>query len=341
MKQFFLYGLCSVFMLVTISAFAQDAVADNMLFYQRGVGGWPKAIGEVKVNYNKKLGDAEKAGLLDEKFRNDATIDNGATTKEIRYLLNAFAKTGNQSYLEAAQNGVQYLLKMQHANGGFPQFYPDSSSYRNQITYNDNAMINALNVLWDVAHRSPGFEKLDPSLAAQSEKAVQSGIGCILKTQIRVNGKLTAWCAQYDERTMQPAKARAFELISISGSESVGIVRFLMKLPHPSEEIKTSIRSAIAWLDQSRIIGYTYVDIDDPAQPNGKDRVLQPLAGASVWARFYDIDSNKPFFSGRNSIKKWSLAEIEHERRVGYAWYGTWPQLLIEKEYPEWVAKNK
>jgi PelA/Pel-15E family pectate lyase len=341
MKQFFLYGLCSVFMLVTISAFAQDAVADNMLFYQRGVGGWPKAIGEVKVNYNKKLGDAEKAGLLDEKFRNDATIDNGATTKEIRYLLNAFTKTGNQSYLEAAQNGVQYLLKMQHANGGFPQFYPDSSSYRNQITYNDNAMINALNVLWDVAHRSPGFEKLDPSLAAQSEKAVQSGIGCILKTQIRVNGKLTAWCAQYVERTMQPAKARAFELISISGSESVGIVRFLMKLPHPSEEIKTSICSAIAWLDQSRIIGYTYVDIDDPAQPNGKDRVLQPLAGASVWARFYDIDSNKPFFSGRNSIKKWSLAEIEHERRVGYAWYGTWPHLLIEIEYHEWVEGSK
>ena len=95
MKRLFPNGIFSVAMLVTLTTCAQDAVADNMLLYQRGVGGWPKAIGEVKVNYNEQLGEAEKAGLADERFRNDATIDNGATTKEIRYLLNAFAKTGN------------------------------------------------------------------------------------------------------------------------------------------------------------------------------------------------------------------------------------------------------
>ncbi len=70
--------------LFTTIIFAQDPVADNMLLDQRSIGGWPKHINEVKVDYTKTLSEAEKAGLVDDKFRNDATIDNNATTKEIR-----------------------------------------------------------------------------------------------------------------------------------------------------------------------------------------------------------------------------------------------------------------
>jgi hypothetical protein len=35
-------------------------------------------------------------------------------------------------------------------------------------------------------------------------------------------------------------------------------------------------------------------------------------------------------------VKKYSLAEIGHERRNGYAWYGIWPQKLLSDEYPAW-----
>lgn len=328
-----------VALLPAIALQAQDEVADNMLLYQRSVGGWPKHIGEEKIDYTKKLSPAEKAGVADDRGRNDATIDNNATTKEIRYLVKAYQQTGNKSYLSAAENGIRYLLKMQYANGGFPQFYPDTSLYRSEVTYNDNAMINALNILWDVAHRSNGFDVVNASLVAPAQKAVDRGIDCILKTQIKVKGKLTAWCAQYDRKTLQPAKARAFELVSISGSESVGIVEFLMKIEHPSLAVQNAIKSAVAWLEASKIEGYKYVDITDPTQPNGRDRVIQPEAGSVIWARFYDIDTNKPFFSGRDSQKKWSVAEIEHERRTGYGWYGTWPKNLLEKEYPEWEKK--
>ncbi len=332
-----------ILLCICLAAFgvkAQDAVADNMLLYQRTVGGWPKHINEVKVDYNKTLSEGEKAGLLDDKFRNDATIDNQATSKEIRYLLTAFAKTGNKAYLAAAENGVRYLLKMQHANGGFPQFYPDSSSYRAQITYNDNAMINALNVLWDVAHRSNGFEVMDAALVKPSEKAVKKGIDCILNTQIRVKGKLTGWCAQHDRRTLQPVKARAFELISISGMETVGIVEFLMKIEKPSDKVRCAINCAVTWLEASKIEGQRYTEVKDEKLPKGFDRVLVPETGSVVWARFYDVDTNRPFFCGRDGVKKWELGEIEYERRTGYAWYGTWPQKLLTKAYPAWKAKN-
>lgn len=334
-------------LLCNASVFAQpvihdgeDYVADNMLLYQRSVGGWAKHIGEVKIDYKKKLSPAEKAGVADDIGRNDATIDNDATTKEIRYLVAAYKKWNNKSYLAAAENGIRYLLKMQYPNGGFPQFYPDSSLYRSQVTYNDNAMINALNILWDVAHKKNDFEVVDGSLVAPCGVAIKKGIDCILKTQVKVKGKLTVWCAQYDKKSLQPAKARAFELASLSGSESVGIVKFLMKIAQPSKQVKEAINCAVQWFEQSKIVGYNFVDKPDPSLPKGRDRVLVTQAGSVIWARFYDIDTNKPFFSGRDSIKKWDFADIEYERRNGYAWYGTWPRKLLEADYPKWLTKN-
>lgn len=327
-------------MFSSILGFSQDAVADNMLLYQRSVGGWPKHINNVKVDYDKVLSVEEKAGVADDRFRNDATIDNQATTKEIRYLAKAFKATGNQQYLQAAEKGIEYLLEMQYDNGGFPQFYPDSSSYRGQITFNDNAMINALTVLWDVANRRNGLEVVKGSLVVPAQLGVQRGIDCILRTQIMVNGKRTAWCAQYDQKTLKPAKARAFELPSISGSESVGIVRFLMKVEKPTEEVQQAVCCAVTWLKDSRIEGFKYTDITGAPTPNGKDRVLVAEPGSVVWARFYNIESNKPFFTGRDGVPRASVAEIEHERRTGYAWYGTWADDLLEKEYPKWLTKN-
>lgn len=319
---------------------AQDAVAENMLLYQRAIGGWPKHIGEVKIDYTKPITEAEKAGLTDDKFRNDATIDNDATSKEIRYLVKACKKTGNAAYLKAAENGIRYLLQMQKDNGGFPQFYPDSSMYRGQITYNDNAMVNALNILWDVVHGTAGFDVIDASLKAPSQKGLDKGVDCILKTQVVVAGKLTAWCAQHDRKTLEPVKARSFELVSLSGLESVAIVELLMKVESPSSQIKKAIMGAVQWFESSRIKGYKYIDIEDKTQPKGKDRVLVKDDASVVWARFYDIETNKPFFSGRDGVKKWNLPEIEVERRTGYGWYGTWPQRLLEKEYPAWKKKN-
>lgn len=339
MKRFFLLTAFLSF-LFSENICAQDSVANNMLLYQRNIGGWPKHIGNKKIDYTKHLSPAEKAAIIDDAGMNDATIDNNATSKEIRYLLKAYKKTADRKYLLSAEKGIRYLLVMQNSNGGWPQFYPDSSSYRSEITFNDNAMINAMNVLWDVANGTNDFDVVDPSLKAPSREAIKNGIECILKTQIRVNGKLTVWCAQYDEKTLQPAKARSYELVSLSASESVGIVEFLMKIKHPSAAIKEAVNSAVQWFEASKITGYKFEFVEDASQPDGKDRALVPDKNATIWARFYDIETNKPFFSGRDGIKKGSIAEIEKERRTGYAWYGTWANNLLTKDYPKWLKKN-
>ena len=285
------------------------------------------------MNYNHPLSAVAKATLIDEAGRNDAT------TREITYLLHAFTTTNNPAYRRAAERGIRYLLKMQYPNGGFPQFYPDLSSYHHQITYNDDAMIRVLKLLRTITERTGDYASIDQNLRAQAQQAVERGIACILKTQYVQHGKLTAWCAQYDEKTLQPAKARNFELPSLSGSESVGIVEFLMDIDHPSPAVKRAINSAVAWFNEVKITGYTVRQVPDATQPKGYDRVMVPEPGATIWARFYDLETNKPIYVGRNSVRKNSLAEIEYERRTGYGYAGTWPAQLLAKKYPEWQKK--
>ena len=61
----------------------------------------------------------------------------------------------------------------------------------------------------------------------------------------------------------------------------------------------------------------------------------------SVWARFYEIGTNRPIYSGRDGVIKSSVLDIEDERRLGYAWLGTWPQALLAQEYPAWRARAR
>jgi PelA/Pel-15E family pectate lyase len=320
-------------------AAAQDLQADNMLLFQRSNGGWSKQFKGKAFDYNIEFSADQKKDIAVEAAKDDANIDNGSTAKEIRYLVSICKKINNPKYLAAAENGIRFLLKAQYANGGWPQYYPDKSSYRAEITYNDNAMINALNILQDVAVKQNDFDVVNTDLIEPSIQAIKKGIDCILKTQIMVNGTLTAWCQQYDEKTLQPAKARAYELPSISGSESGNIVDFLLSQPDPSQEIKKAITAAIKWFKLVKISGYKLLDVPAPGTPKGKNRELIADSSAVLWARYYEIGTNKPFFCDRDGIVKYSLQEIGYERRNGYSWYGEWPKNILEKKYPKWLKK--
>lgn len=320
-------------------ATTQDSTAEKMLAFQRSNGGWPKAVNEVKVDYRHPMSAADLAATRRDASATDATIDNNATTREITYLVTAFRNTQNPAYKQAAENGIRYLLKMQQPSGGFPQYFPDTRFYRAQITYNDNAMTKALTVLKAVADKKGDFALVDAALVPTAQKAVDKGVQCILKTQYVQHGKLTVWCAQHDRVTLLPCKARAFELPSLSGDESVAIVEFLLTLPNPSAEVRRAVAAAVAWFQASKIENMAVADITDPQEPKGRDRVMVPQPGSTLWARFYDLDTNQPIYVGRDGVKHARLADIENERRTGYVYAGTWPEKLLNKDYPKWQQK--
>lgn len=201
---------------------AAKAVAETMLFCQQEIGGWAK-----NKPYHHPLTDSARAAVEKSRSGIGATIDNGATTTEMKFLVKMYNQTKEVRYYQAFEKGFHYLLAAQYPNGGWPQYYPyrqGSVAYASHITYNDDAMVNVLRLLKDIAEGAPYYAQL-PITAAMRTKAKQAldkGIDCIVKSQILVNGKPTVWCAQHDEVTLLPVKARAYELPSFSGQESVG-----------------------------------------------------------------------------------------------------------------------
>lgn len=324
------------FLSMACSAQTKDTLAEKVLVYQLPNGGWGKHVGKTAVDYSLPI---DKALLSKIKASGDdhATIDNNATTKEITILIKAYQSTKNPSYLKSAEKGINYLLTMQYANGGFPQYYPNTAIYRKQITYNDNAMINALSILYNVAEGKNGFELVAETLKTKSKLAVAKGIDCILKTQYIQNGKPTIWGDQYNEITLKPEKARAFEPASLASAESVSIVRFLM-MQQSTPEIEKAIKSAINWFKENKIEGYSY----EVVKKNNKAvRTLAENKNSVIWSRFYDLETNKPIFGDRDGSIKFNYNDVSEERRNGYSWYVDSPQKLIDKDYPTWLKKNQ
>ncbi|MBB4595340.1 pectate lyase [Xanthomonas cannabis] len=340
MRKLTTFALAAALLLAPLSALA-DKIADNMLLLQTASGGWSKQYKGVAVDYNRTFTAAEIAELQQPGRKDDATIDNKATTYEIGYLSTIYKTEKNAKYVAAAKRGVDYLLTAQYANGGWPQFYPDLSSYHHQITYNDDAMVRVLNLLQDISEgKGDTGALLRASHGARARQAVTKGLECVLATQVKIGGTLTIWGAQYDEVTLKPAKARAYELASLASSESVSIVRFLMRQPTPSTQIKTSVEAAARWFDTHRMRDLATKKIDDPTQETGQDVILVAQPGASLWARFYDLQNQRPLYANRDGKALTEYMQVPNERRVGYAWHGTWPDKLLKDDIPKWRTAN-
>lgn len=324
---------------VTADGAKTELVAENMLLLQTQSGGWSKHYREKKVDYTNVFDAAERDALRSPDRRDDATIDNKATTSEIAHLLQAHARTGNAAYLQAAARGVDYLLAAQYPNGGWPQFFPDRSLYRHQVTFNDDAMVRVITLLQAIADGDADVAALTPTHGARARAAVLRGIDCIIDTQVVIDGRPTIWAAQYDETTLTPAKARAYELPSLAVAESVDVVRLLMRQPAPDARIVAAIESATAWLQAHRLPDLALEHVAAPGEDTGKDVRVVAKSGASLWARFHDLQAQQPLFVDRDG-KPVEFLRMSNERRVGYAWYGTWPESLLAKELPRWRERR-
>ena len=302
-------------------------VADIILTYQADAGGWPKNTDTVSQPYS---GDRSKL---------QPTFDNKGTVDELRFMARMVNATKAEAYRKSFDRGLAYVLKAQYANGGWPQFFPLRQGYYDRITFNDGAMVRVLEFVREVG-RDDRYGFSDAQTRESCRQAFDRGIACILKCQIVVGGQPTVWCAQHDEKTFAPAKARSYELPSFSGSESVGIVRLLMSLEKPTPDIRASIEGAIAWFEAHKVVGQRLDKVTDKDGKPNLVMVPDPKA-PDLWARFYDLKTGAPYVCDRDGIPKPKLADIGHERRNGYSWFGEYARDLLTKDYPAWKKKAK
>jgi PelA/Pel-15E family pectate lyase len=334
-------------------------IATNVVSYQIADGGWSKNIdmtigprppgGRYDTdNLNRYPDPTDFDKALDVHWHYIATLDNDATTTQIVFLahvataLIAANRAADAAPFQAAvERGVNYLLASQFPNGGWPQVWPLEGGYHDAITINDDADLHAIEVLHDAADPAGDYNYLPPALRRRAAAASDRGMNLLLNLQIAENGARTVWAQQYDALTLAPTSARNYEMAALASSESVSIVEYLMSLPQPTPAEIAAVHTAVAWFTKTEIFGYRWGSGDPRAdRANSDGRHLVAVAGAGpIWARFYQIGTDKPIFGDRDKTIHDDVNEISRERRNGYSWYHTEGVAMLA-QYKAWAPSH-
>jgi PelA/Pel-15E family pectate lyase len=319
-------------------------IAGIIVSFQTPAGGWSKNLDMTKhlrapgenfatTNNSRFLGSADFDSAFDTNWNYVGTFDNDATITELNFLGKVIAANGtNQTapYRASFLRGLDYIFAAQYPNGGWPQVWPLQGGYHDTITFNDDAMINILDLLRGISAGTNEFSFVPEKSRELAAASLKRGIECVLATQIVADGRRTVWCQQHDALTLQPASARNYEMPSQVSSESANIMRFLMQQPNPDSNIVVAVDAAAAWFKKTELhdVAYKFSEED------GRHLVSAPGKGP-LWARYYEIGTDGPIFGDRDKTIHDSVAEISKERRNGYAWFNDDAKRVLE-HYARW-----
>jgi len=324
-------------------------IAQTILSFQTPAGGWSKNLdmtgptripgeGYTSDNLSQHPSPSDFDTPHDLKWNYVGTLDNDATTTEVRFLaLAAHASPEHaQQYQTSILKGIRYLLNAQFPNGGWPQVWPLEGGYHDAITYNDDAVTQAAELLTAVSSGQPPYTFVPSDLRQQSGAAAARALKCILRTQVSIHSHRTIWAQQHDALTLAPTTARNYEPIALATGESASLLTYLMQIPNPSTEVIGTVEAGVSWLRSHAIYGQQWVGGRDA--PEG--RHLTPVAGAGpLWARYYSVETQQPIFGDRDKTIHDNVTEISAERRNGYAWYCSGPQKTLDV-YASWSKEH-
>ena len=298
---------------------ARDA-GDALATGQLESGGWDYLIefdpGKRAAWYRRAdIGSCNAAEAA--KRRNISTFDDDNSQCALRFLLAlADATRGSTDPRDgrvriALDYGLKKLLEAQYPNGAWPQRYDGQprdeaqypvlkaripatyprqygkENYFRHYTLNDNTQRDCILTLLDAWRRTGRREFLD---------AVKRGADFLLLAQLPE--PQPTWAQQYNAQ-MEPAWARAFEPPAACTSESVSVLRLLadLYLELGEERYLEPHARAFAWFKRSEI-------------------------SPGIWARYYELHTNRPIFGDRDGKIYYRLEDISAERQKGYGWRG-------------------
>jgi PelA/Pel-15E family pectate lyase len=277
-----------------------DAARETALALVKGQlrsGGWDYRI---EFDSSKRKQHAYRIDPANDKGKNSSTLDDNTTQEAVRLLMrvdDAF-KFSDKAVHDAAGYALNCLLKAQYPNGAWPQRYdsfpepdkypvkkasfPDSWSrefpakdYRGYYTLNDNTLADVVDVLLEAGRTYR---------EAQYGKAVERAGDFLLLAQLP--DPQPGWAQQYDF-AMQPAWARKFEPPAVTGGESQGVMRTLLRLYRETGD-KKYLEPLPRALDF-----YRRIRLDD-----------------GRLARFYELKTSKPLYFTKDYKLTYSDADL-------------------------------
>lgn len=265
---------------------AAQAAGAHLIRGQLISGGWDYRI---ETDPAARQAYAYRLPPNDPQGRNTTTLDDDTTQSALRFLmkLDLELEFTDEPLHRTVQSALEALMEAQYPNGAWPQRfdappdiqqfpvikaqYPDSwprlyprADYRSFYTLNDNTLADMIETML-LAEQIYG----QPRYRASAERG---GDFLILA---QMPEPQPAWAQQYN-RQMQPAWARKFEPPAVTGGESQGAIRILLRLYLATGEKRflAPIPKALDYLQRSEL-------------PDGR------------LARFYELQSNRPLFFTR------------------------------------------
>ena len=308
-------------------------LADRVMDFQLKSGAWPKNV------YYPQLTE-DNVSEIKKKFREEtlSTVENSATLAEIHFLSNMYQATAQRRFRKAAEQGIDYLLRTQYDNGGWPTCSPAAREEDRQISFAGGTQVNVLLLLNDIIQHKEPYTYLADDLVQQCKDAFGKGVVFILNAQIRQNGQPTIWCAQYGADSHVACAASPMDPVALAPAESATITLLLMGISNPDAVMKAAIEGAVAWFQQAAIKQQkreNYINKD------GKRdfRLVTDVHAADMWAKFYGVQDNQPFFTDQDGEQRASFAELSYPRRTGVSWYTNEPQKVLRR-YERWKTKT-
>ena len=245
---------------------AAVANARSLVWGQLECGGWVYVVDYTREGEERNY-YRHNAGSNDQKLKSGAnrgTYDDDTSQASLRMLMATDeALEGQDAEIrDAVMAGLEWVIRSQYPHGGFPQWYPLSTTgYSRHSTYNDGNMYHIMYLLM-AAYEQYLDERYQQTLLKLGDFFINS----------QLPEPQPIWAQQYDEE-MRPAWARMFEPPSVTGGETSGVMSALIAMAVYTKDPKylAPIPPALEWYKRSQL-------------PNGR------------WARFYELKTNKPLY---------------------------------------------
>ncbi|MEO6361350.1 MAG: pectate lyase [Sphingomicrobium sp.] len=244
-------------------------------------------------------------------YSDNATFDDAGTSESMQLLLRIYLEKRDRRFRPALDKAINFVLKSQYANGGWPQRWPRdprAPDYQTYITFNDDVAAENIKFLLMV-HQTLGDPRAIP--------AIRRAMNVFVVTQ--QPAPQAGWGLQHT-LDLKPAGARTYEPRALSTHTTAANLQQLMSFYRWTGDRKfiARIPEALAWLESVRL-------------PKGQERNGRNMP------TFIEIGSNRPLYvhrRGFNIVNGAYYVDYSPEKTIGH--YNAFRSVNVERLWADY-----